>query len=66
MNSDVFPLSLHIRQLAANPKTASLLSDPAFSQKLRQMAENPQLAASALSDPRMSVGPLVLSSAWLS
>lgn len=41
------------QKLSANPKTASLLADPAFMQKLQQIQKNPQLAGSAFQDPRM-------------
>jgi len=40
-------------KLAGNPKTAPLLADPAFAQKLRQIQQNPRLADTALQDPRM-------------
>ncbi|GJJ07657.1 hypothetical protein Clacol_010572 [Clathrus columnatus] len=40
-------------KLAANPKTASFLSDPAFVQRLRIIQSNPRLANTALQDPRM-------------
>ncbi|KAE8216569.1 hypothetical protein CF327_g216 [Tilletia walkeri] len=40
-------------KLAKNPKTAPLLSDPAFAAKLRQMQSNPRDIGDAFSDPRM-------------
>ena len=40
-------------KLTANPKTAPLLSDPSFMQKLRMIQHNPGLASSAFNDPRM-------------
>ena len=41
-------------KLAANPRTAKHLADPAFAQKLRLFQQSPQLADNALNaDPRM-------------
>lgn len=40
-------------KLAANPKTASLLSDQAFMAKLKSIQSNPQEAGMAFQDPRM-------------
>lgn len=40
-------------KVAANPNTASLLADPAFAGKLRELQTNPGAAMSALQDPRM-------------
>ncbi|KAI0829345.1 chaperone [Trametes gibbosa] len=41
-------------KLAANPRTAKHLADPAFAAKLRAFQQNPKLAETALqSDPRM-------------
>ncbi|KAG8952056.1 Hsp90 cochaperone [Tulasnella sp. 419] len=42
-----------LAKLASNPKTAPLLSDPAFVVKLKALQTNPALASSALQDPRM-------------
>jgi len=42
-----------IGKLAANPRTAKHLTDPAFVQQLRMLQRNPSLAQGALSDPRM-------------
>ncbi len=42
-----------IAKLSANPKTAPLLADPSFVRKLQDIQKNPQLAGSALQDPRM-------------
>jgi stress-induced-phosphoprotein 1 len=42
-----------ISKLAANPKTASLLADGQFMQKLMQMKQNPNDIGAALQDPRM-------------
>lgn len=41
------------QKLAANPKTASLLGDPAFMQKLQHIQNNPNEAMAAFQDPRM-------------
>jgi stress-induced-phosphoprotein 1 len=41
-----------IQKLAANPKTASLLGDAAFMQKLNQMKSNPSMMGEAMQDPR--------------
>ncbi|KAG6919319.1 hypothetical protein DXG01_007452 [Tephrocybe rancida] len=40
-------------KLAANPKTAKHLADPSFVQKIQAYQRNPQLASTALEDPRM-------------
>ena len=40
-------------KLAANPKTAGLLSDPAFMAKLKSIQANPKEASMAFQDPRM-------------
>ncbi|CAD6909812.1 unnamed protein product, partial [Tilletia controversa] len=40
-------------KLAKNPKTAPLLSDPAFASKLRALQANPRDMGDAFSDPRM-------------
>jgi stress-induced-phosphoprotein 1 len=41
-------------KLAANPKTAALLSDPEFMMKIRMMQQNPSaMSSELLSDPRM-------------
>lgn len=42
-----------IGKLAANPKTAPLLSDASFMAKLRQIQANPNDAGAAFQDPRM-------------
>ncbi|KAK0547601.1 Hsp90 cochaperone [Tilletia horrida] len=42
-----------ISKLSQNPKTAPLLSDPAFVAKLRSVQQNPSDMANAFSDPRM-------------
>ncbi|KAK2054572.1 TPR-like protein [Colletotrichum caudatum] len=42
-----------IQKLAANPKTASFLADPAFMAKLQQMKENPKGSPDLFTDPRM-------------
>lgn len=42
-----------IQKLAANPKTSSLLGDPAFMAKIQQFKQNPQGAADLFDDPRM-------------
>ncbi|EAU84930.1 chaperone [Coprinopsis cinerea okayama7 len=42
-----------LAKLAANPRTAKHLADPAFVQKLQMIQQNPQLASNALQDPRM-------------
>jgi stress-induced-phosphoprotein 1 len=41
-----------IQKLAANPKTASLLGDAGFMQKLNQMKSNPSMMGEAMQDPR--------------
>ncbi|CAD0110531.1 unnamed protein product [Aureobasidium uvarum] len=41
-----------IQKLASNPKTASLLGDAAFMQKLNQMKSNPSMMGEAMQDPR--------------
>jgi stress-induced-phosphoprotein 1 len=41
-----------IQKLANNPKTASLLGDAAFMQKLNQMKSNPNMMGEAMGDPR--------------
>ncbi|THY61675.1 TPR-like protein [Aureobasidium pullulans] len=41
-----------IQKLAANPKTAALLGDSAFMQKLNQMKSNPNMMGEAMQDPR--------------
>lgn len=41
-----------IQKLAANPKTASLLGDAAFMNKLNQMKSNPNMMGEAMQDPR--------------
>ncbi|KAH7103020.1 putative stress-induced protein STI1 [Auriculariales sp. MPI-PUGE-AT-0066] len=41
------------QKLAANPKTAHLLSDASFMNQLRMIQQNPQLAGNAFNDPRM-------------
>ncbi|GAC93147.1 hypothetical protein PHSY_000710 [Pseudozyma hubeiensis SY62] len=40
-------------KLSANPKTAKLLSDPAFMAKLKSIQANPKEASMAFQDPRM-------------
>lgn len=40
-------------KLAANPKTAHLLGDPSFMQKLKSIQQNPAQAMSAFNDQRM-------------
>ncbi|SJX62428.1 probable STI1-Hsp90 cochaperone [Sporisorium reilianum f. sp. reilianum] len=40
-------------KLSANPKTAGLLSDPAFMAKLKSIQANPKEASMAFQDPRM-------------
>ncbi|KAJ1023455.1 hypothetical protein NDA16_003072 [Ustilago loliicola] len=40
-------------KLSTNPKTASLLSDPAFMTKLKSIQANPKEAGMAFQDPRM-------------
>lgn len=40
-------------KLSANPKTAGLLSDPAFMAKLKSIQANPKEAGMAFQDPRM-------------
>lgn len=40
-------------KLSANPKTAPLLADPGFMQKLKDIQANPNNAMTALQDPRM-------------
>jgi stress-induced-phosphoprotein 1 len=40
------------QKLAANPKTASLLGDPSFMQKLQQLQKNPNDVGMAMQDPR--------------
>ncbi|KAG6833629.1 hypothetical protein H0H87_004256 [Tephrocybe sp. NHM501043] len=40
-------------KLAANPKTSKHLADPSFVQKIQAYQRNPQLASTALEDPRM-------------
>ncbi|PPQ77277.1 hypothetical protein CVT25_010859 [Psilocybe cyanescens] len=40
-------------KLAANPRTAKHLADPAFVQKIQMIQQNPRMADSALQDPRM-------------
>lgn len=42
-----------IGKLAANPRTAKHLADPAFVQRLQAIQQNPRLASNALQDPRM-------------
>lgn len=42
-----------LAKLAANPRTAKHLSDPAFVQRLQLFQKNPKLAENALQDPRM-------------
>ncbi|PQE22727.1 stress-induced-phospho 1 protein [Rutstroemia sp. NJR-2017a BVV2] len=42
-----------ISKLAANPKTAAFLSDPAFMSKLQQIKSNPNNTQDLFSDPRM-------------
>ena len=42
-----------IQKLANNPKTRSLLADPAFMQKLQIIKKNPNDISSAFQDPRM-------------
>ncbi|KAH7326449.1 cytochrome c biogenesis factor [Stachybotrys elegans] len=42
-----------IQKLASNPKTSSLLADPAFMAKLQAIKQNPQNAQDIFSDPRM-------------
>lgn len=51
--SNLFSDPNMIGKLASNPRTAKHMSDPAFVQKLIQIQQNPQLASSALQDPRM-------------
>lgn len=41
------------QKLAANPKTASLVADQAFMQKLQHIQKNPNEAMTAFQDPRM-------------
>lgn len=41
------------QKLSANPKTASLLSDPAFMAKLKKIQADPKEAGMAFQDPRM-------------
>ncbi|KAH0195313.1 hypothetical protein KCU90_g27255, partial [Aureobasidium melanogenum] len=41
-----------IQKLANNPKTASLLGDAAFMNKLNQMKSNPNMMGEAMQDPR--------------
>jgi stress-induced-phosphoprotein 1 len=41
-----------IQKLAANPKTASYLADPAFMAKLEQLRQNPRDFSAAFKDPR--------------
>ncbi|KAF9468848.1 hypothetical protein BDZ94DRAFT_546092 [Collybia nuda] len=40
-------------KLALNPRTKNYLADPAFVQKIRLYAQNPNLATTAFDDPRM-------------
>ncbi|KAH9950093.1 activator of Hsp70 and Hsp90 chaperone [Amylocystis lapponica] len=40
-------------KLASNPRTAKHLADPSFMQKLQMCQQNPRLADTALTDPRM-------------
>ncbi|KAG6899381.1 hypothetical protein C0993_010680 [Termitomyces sp. T159_Od127] len=40
-------------KLATNPRTSKHLADPAFVQKIQMYQKNPQLASTALQDPRM-------------
>lgn len=42
-----------IQKLASNPKTSSLLGDPAFMAKIQQFQQNPKGAADLFDDPRM-------------
>jgi stress-induced-phosphoprotein 1 len=42
-----------ISKLASNPKTSSLLADPAFMAKLQQIQQNPNNAQALFDDPRM-------------
>ncbi|TLD27104.1 hypothetical protein PspLS_04333 [Pyricularia sp. CBS 133598] len=42
-----------IQKLASNPKTASLLADPSFMQKLQSIRSNPSNSTELFSDPRM-------------
>lgn len=42
-----------IQKLAANPKTARYLADPAFMQKLQNLSRNPSDMSAAMSDPRL-------------
>ena len=42
-----------IQKLASNPKTSSLLGDPAFMAKLQAIQQNPKNAQDLFSDPRM-------------
>ena len=42
-----------IQKLASNPKTSSLLADPAFMAKLQAIQQNPKNAQDLFSDPRM-------------
>jgi stress-induced-phosphoprotein 1 len=41
-----------IQKLAGNPKTASLLADPAFMQKLQELKSNPNRVGEFMQDPR--------------
>jgi stress-induced-phosphoprotein 1 len=41
-----------IQKLASNPKTASLLADPAFMEKLQQLKSNPNRVGEFMQDPR--------------
>lgn len=41
-----------IQKLAGNPKTASLLADPAFMEKLQQLKSNPNRVGEFMQDPR--------------
>lgn len=42
-----------IQKLASNPKTSSLLGDPAFMAKIQKFQQNPKGAADLFDDPRM-------------
>lgn len=42
-----------VSKLAANPKTSSLLGDPAFMAKIQKFQQNPKGAADLFDDPRM-------------
>jgi stress-induced-phosphoprotein 1 len=41
-----------IQKLAANPKTANLLADPSFMQKLQNLKNNPNAVGEEMRDPR--------------